>query len=376
MPVQKKRRTAGSVIASVFLSLLLIGPLTAGVIWWETRDLLSEEGIKYCLDSIEPEKIRLSDIGSGGEGTLLDKLAVSLNEVFGSGAVTASELKEKLEASTLKPFIAREIGGVLEDFKNGTSRAAVTPEELTEFVEENMALFSDLIPAVSDEELAAAADMAAAGGAAESGFTEVIQDYLKKHDPPKKYEAMVRTFQETGKIEEKDRDLLIEFMKNDLIPGVYKDKISEKLAETDLGKLNTAYLRSQLGHSEEKFLGRAFSMLPLYALIGFCAVLVLLYFVADRHIVGDAFIGIGALLLTVCGALTAAGLLHPGQEAFWQRLAEENYLAYCLSGAFLRFHEMRNLTVAGIGLGLVLIGMILNGISRLRSMKSEKPVWE
>ena len=372
MSGQKKRRTAGSVIASVFLSILLLVPLTAGIFWWELRDIFSEKGIEYCLDRIDPEKIRLSDIGAGGTGTLLDKLAGSVNEMFGYEAVTAPVLKEKLEASTLKPFLAREAGDIFEDLKHGTSLAALTPEEISAFVEENWSLFADLIPAVSEEVLAEAADMAVAGDAADSGFAEVVRDYLKKHDPPEKYDGMIRTFQETGKIEEEDRELLTEFMKDYLIPGMYQDQISEKLTAKEIKTLNTAYLRSQMGPEAENIIGTAFSLLPGLALLGIIFILVLLYFAADRHIPGDAFIGIGALMITVCGALAALGSFDPAQSTLRQ-LAEENYFAYCLTKAFLGFHQTRNLIIAGTGLGLVALGIILNGRSRRRSRQSDQP---
>ena len=153
---------------------------------------------------------------------------------------------------------------------------------------------------------------------------------------------------------------------------MYKDQISEKLAEEMPKDLNTAYLRRQMGAEEERVLDTVFSMLPGYILIAVIAVLVLLSYVADRHIVGDAFIGIGALLITVCGPLAASGALHPERSTFWQGLAEENYFAYSLSEAFLGFHQTRNLTAAGIGLGLVIFGIIVNTLSRRRARQNDQ----
>ena len=373
MSGQKKRRTAGSVIVSVFLSILLLAPLTVGVLWWELRDILSQEGIAYCLDRIELDEIKLSDVGTGGKGTLLDKLTESVNKAFGSEVVSTADMKEKIEGSTVKSFIAREAGDIFEDFKNGTSKAAVAPEELAAFVEENWHLFEDLLPTFSEKNLEAAADYVIAGDV-DGEFKEIVEDHLKRHDPDKKYDGMIRTFRETGKVEEKDRALLIEFLKNELFPGMYKDQISEKLVEEMPRDLNTAYLRRQMKDDEERVLDTAFSMLPGYAVIALSAVLVLLYFVADRHIVGDAFIGIGALLITVCGPLAASGVLDPARNAFRQRLAEENYFAYSLTEAFLGYHRTLNLTAAGIGLGLVLFGIVLNTLSRRRARKADQLV--
>ena len=45
MSQQKKGRTAGSIIASILLSLLLILPMTLGVVLWEMRGTVSEKGI-------------------------------------------------------------------------------------------------------------------------------------------------------------------------------------------------------------------------------------------------------------------------------------------------------------------------------------------
>lgn len=373
MSEQKKRRTAGSVIASVFLSILLIAPLTLGIFWWELRDILSEKGIEYCLDSIELDEIRLSDAGIGKKGTLLDEMTESVNKALGSEVVAPSVLKEKIEASTVRSFIAREIGEILADFKKGTSSAAVTAEELAAFVEENWPLFADLIPAMPEENLEAAVDSVIAGEVNDE-FAGIFQDFLKKHDPPQKYDGMIRTFQATGAVEEKDRALLKEFLDKELIPGLYKDQFSEKLAEELPRELNTAYLRSQMKADEAKVLDTAFSLMPGAVLLGIIAVLVLLYFVADRHIPGDAFIGIGALLLTVCGPLAASGVLHPLQSFFRQHLAGVNYFAYTLSETFLEFHQTRNLIAAGAGLGLVILGIVLNGLSRRRIQHPEQPV--
>lgn len=371
MPEQRKRRTAGSVIASVFLSILLLAPLAVGVFWWELRDILSQKGIEYCLDSIELDEVKLSDVGGDGKGTLLDRMTESVNKAFGSEVVTAAEMKEKIEGSTLRSFIAREVGEILEDLKNGTSYAGLTANEIDVFVEENWHLLEDLLPSFSQKNLEVAADYVIAGEV-DANFTERLENHLKKHDPAKKYDEMIRTFRETGKVEEKDRALLIEFLKEELFPGMYKDQISEKLAEEMPKDLNTAYLRRQMGSEEEKVLDIAFSMLPGYVLIAVIAVLVLLYCVADRHIVGDAFIGIGALLITVCGPLAASGALHPERGTFWQGLAEENYFAYSLSEAFLGFHQTRNLTAAGIGLGLVIFGIIVNTLSRRRARQNDQ----
>ncbi len=299
MPGQKKRRTAGSVIASVFLSILLLAPLTLGVFWWELRDILSEKGIEYCLDSIKPEEIKFSGAGTGRGETLLDRMAESVNKVFGSKKVTADDMKEMIDGSTAKAFIAREAGDIFEDLKNGTSRAAVTAEELSAFVEENWHLLEGLFP------------------------------------------------------------------------GMYRDEIAKKLTDEVTGKLSTAYLRSEMEDEGEKIVGTAFSALPGYAAIGIIAVLVLLYFVADRHIPGDAFIGIGALLLTVCGPLAAAGVLHPLDKLFRRYLTEGEYLARSVSNAFLEFHQTRNLTAAVIGLCLVILGLVLNGLSHRRIREAD-----
>lgn len=370
MPGQKKRRTAGSVIASVFLSILLLAPLTLGVFWWELRDVLSQKGIEYCLDSIKPEEIKISGAGTGRGETLLDRMAESVNKVFGSKKVTADDMKEMIDGSTAKAFIAREAGDIFEDLKNGTSRASVTAEELSAFVEENWHLFEGLLPSVPEEDLALAVDTVVAGEV-DPGFAETVRDYLKKHDPPKKYDGMIRTFQATGAVEEKDRDLLTEFLTKELFPGMYRDEIAKKLTDEVTGKLSTAYLRSEMEDEGEKIVGTAFSALPGYAAIGIIAVLVLLYFVADRHIPGDAFIGIGALLLTVCGPLAAAGVLHPLDKLFRRYLTEGEYLARNVSNAFLRFHQMRNLTAAVIGLCLVILGLVLNGLSRRRIREAD-----
>ncbi len=370
MSGQKKRRTAGSVIASVFLSILLLAPLTLGVFWWELRDILSQEGIEYCLDSIDLEEIKFSGGRTGREETLFDSMAESVNKLFGSKKVTAADMKEMIEGSTAKAFIVREAGDVFEDFRNGTSRAAVTAEELSAFVEENWHLLEDLIPALPEEDLAAAVDTVIAGEV-DTGFTETVQDYLKKHDTPKKYGRMIRTFQETGKIEEKDKALLTEFLTKELFPGMYKDMISEKLTEEVTVKLSTAYLRSEMEDEGEKIIDTAFSMLPGYVMIAVIAVLVLLYFVADRHIPGDAFIGIGALLMTVCGSLAASAVLHPLDKLFRQHLTEGEYLARSVSDAFLGFHRTKNLTAAVIGLCLVILGLVLNGLSRRRIREAD-----
>ena len=370
MPGQKKRRTAGSVIASVFLSILLLAPLTLGVFWWELRDILSQKGIEYCLDSIKPEEIKISGAGTGRGETLLDRMADSVNKVFGSKKVTADDMKEMIDGSTAKAFIAREAGDIFEDLKNGTSRASVTAEELSAFVEENWHLFEGLLPSVPEEDLALAVDTVVAGEV-DPGFAETVRDYLKKHDPSKKYDGMIRTFQATGAVEEKDRDLLTEFLTKELFPGMYRDEIAKKLTDEVTGKLSTAYLRSEMEDEGEKIVGTAFSALPGYAAIGIIAVLVLLYFVADRHIPGDAFIGIGALLLTVCGPLAAAGVLHPLDKIFRRYLTEGEYLARSVSNAFLGFHQTRNLTAAVIGLCLVILGLVLNGLSRRRIREAD-----
>ena len=340
MPGQKKRRTAGSVIASVFLSILLLAPLTLGVFWWELRDILSQKGIEYCLDSIKPEEIKISGAGTGRGETLLDRMADSVNKVLGSKKVTADDMKEMIDVSTAKAFIAREAGDI------------------------------GLLPSVPEEDLALAVDTVVAGEV-DPGFAETVRDYLKKHDPPKKYDGMIRTFQATGAVEEKERDLLTEFLTKELFPGMYRDEIAKKLTDEVTGKLSTAYLRSEMEDEGEKIVGTAFSALPGYAAIGIIAVLVLLYFVADRHIPGDAFIGIGALLLTVCGPLAAAGVLHPLDKLFRRYLTEGEYLARSVSNAFLGFHQTRNLTAAVIGLCLVILGLVLNGLSRRRIREAD-----
>lgn len=208
-------------------------------------------------------------------------------------------------------------------------------------------------------------------GQIDTGFAKVVDDYLENNRPGKRYDRMIRTFRETGKVEEEDRDLLIEFLKKELFPSMYKERITEKLTGEATRKLSTAYLRSEMDNTAEKAVDTAFSMLPGYVVLGVIAVLVLLYFVADRHVPGDAFIGIGALLITVCGDLALSGVLHAEQSIFWKSLAAENYFAYALSGAFLGFHQAGNLIAAAVGLALVIIGIFINVMRRRRDREPE-----
>jgi len=98
---------------------------------------------------------------------------------------------------------------------------------------------------------------------------------------------------------------------------------------------------------------------------------ILLLFVANRRIPGDAFVWIGVLLLTVCGNLAASGLLHGTKGLFWRSLAEDNYLAYALSGALLGYHQTRNLIIAAAGLGLIILGIVLNRPAHRRAREAD-----
>ena len=104
---QKKRRTAGSVIASVLLSLLLILPLTLSVILCELRSILSENGIRYYLDEADLSRISISSSYPGKNETLLDQLAASLRARAGRQPPTPEPLEKAITHSPLTPVPAR-----------------------------------------------------------------------------------------------------------------------------------------------------------------------------------------------------------------------------------------------------------------------------
>ena len=360
---QKKRRTAGSVIASVLLSLLLILPFTLSVILCELRSILSENGIRYYLDEADLSRISISFSYPGKNETLLDQLAASLRESAGSELLTAEQLEKLIKHSTIKPFLAREIGEIIEDFKKGTSRASVTVEELAELVDDNWELLEKFLPESEKSEIGILADEAAAGRT-DPSLLEAVREYRKQRTVPAMYTALLQTLDQSGGIKAGDRDLLLSFLQDELLPFLYKKQIAAALTEKMPAELNTAHLRSQLKSDEQKMVDMAFSRVPVYLLLAICALLCLLYGIADRHIPGDACIGIGALALTVFGPLAAAGLRYAAQGAAWLPLIQRDYLPAFLSGAFLGFHKTANLIGAAAGLGLLTIGIVLNAATR------------
>ena len=365
MPNQTKRRTAGSVVASVILSLLLLGPLTLTVVLWELRSTVSEAGIRYYLDELDVSRVEISGPGIGKQ-PLLDYLTDALNESMGREIFTAKKLKKLVNNSGLKSFLSREIGDFAEDFKNGTSTARVTREELRKLIEKNGETIRAFLMTEVDEELTQAVDAAIAGHM-DAGFLSGLRDFIRTHTVDGKYSAMLGRIETSGSVQAGDRDLLLDFLQNEYLSTTLLDSMTEGIPEDSLKRLSTAYLREQMGSEASRVMDIAFSLLPFYILLGICAFFILLYFIADRHIPGDAFIGIGALLVTVLGPMAVSGLLYTSGSEAWMALHRGIYLSAYFSGAFSGFNLTANLIGAGVGLGLIALGIILNIATRRRA---------
>ena len=337
-----KRRTAGSVIASVLLSILLLVPLTLGVLLLEVRGVLSQDGVRYYLDEIELEKLDLAELGTGRKGNLLDDITNSINENLEDRKFTADEVKDLIERSTVKEFLAREIGEIFEDLKWGRTKAAVTADELMKLVEKNWKLIEPFVLEAIGDEMTQAADMAVRGYM-DPDLLADLKEFRKTHETDPKYDKMLKTIETTGRIDAGDKDLFLEFIKDELVAKSLKEEISEKIQEEMDEELSTASIRKDMDPDALKAVDTAFSIVPVIALAGICALFVLLYFVADRHIPGDAFIGIGAQLVTVIGPFALAGWMYGSMNKAWQGMCGGNYLASYLVGAFEGYHLKVNL---------------------------------
>ena len=360
---RKKRRTAGSVIASVFLSILLLVPMFLCIVLWEVRGIVSEEGMRYFLDEIKPEKIELSDLDPGESGTLLEAITDSVNESLKEQAVTPDEVGELLKNPSLKEFLSRELGDIAEDFKTGRSNAAVTKEELIRLAEKNWSLIEPLFISQMMDQITGAVD-AAAAGYMEAELREALLDYRKTHPEASKYTGMLETLDKTGGIKPADRDLFEEYITKEYLSGYFKESLPETIPDDATERLNTVYLRSEIPQEASRIMNTAFSMVPVYLLLGICAIFCLLYFIADRHIPGDAFIGIGALLVTLIGPLAIAGLFYTGHMNAWVSLNGGSYATAFFSGFFPGFQLKTNLIGAGAGLGMIVLGIVINLLTR------------
>ncbi len=361
-----KRRTAGSVIASVLLSVLLLLPMILGVFLAELRAVMSQEGVGYYLDRIQLGRIDASELYPGKKGSLLDDLVDTVNENLKGEQLSAEKVEELIEETGVKPFLAREIGEILEDLKTGRTEAAVTPREVTALIEKNWSLFEPMALAEVEEEMNAAVDLAAAGKM-DPDYRQAILEYRKAYGADPKYDTMLNTIESTGGIRAADRDLLLEFTRDELLSRSLKEELSETVNKEMTSNLSTAYIRSQMQSDERKALDTVFSIVPVLILVGICAVLIILYFVADRHIPGDAFIGIGSLLVTVLGPLACVGCLYTGLENAWLNLCGGNYLVSYVVGAFEGFHLKANLIGAAAGLGMIVLGIVINTVTRRRT---------
>ena len=370
MSQQKKGRTAGSIIASILLSILLILPMTLGVVLWEMRSTVSEKGIRYFLDEVDWSRINLSEFDSGKKGSVIDALTEALNNSLKSERFTSADVETLISSPSIKTFLSREIGELAGDLKTGRSTASVTKEEIGQLVEENWDLFEPVFTAEVEPEITKTVDDAAAGKM-DPGFRKEFLAFSKNYSTDQKYARMLKEIEETGNIRKEDRDLLYDFVKNEYFVRMFKANLSSFIPDEMTKQLSTAHLRSQLPEDQAGLINTALSNLPFILLLAFCAVFCLLYFLANRRIIGDAFIGLGALLVTILLPLAIAGLRFALRSESWLRSFEGSQLAGYLSGAFTGFHLTGNLICAVIGLGMMVLGIILNAKAAKQTPQSD-----
>ena len=358
---EKKGRTVGSVIFSVLLSILLLAPLALTILLWEVRGIVSEAGFRHLLQELDPGRIDLAEFDPSETGTLFEVLAERINAQMEDQTVTPAALEDAVRRSSLKDFLAQEAGEFAEDLKKGTSHASVTEEELMQLIDENWSVIEPFLPGELEEQVTAAAD-AAAAGYMDPELGKVLKAHREAHKAAPKYEDMLDHLEKTGALRPEERDLFLDYLKNDYLPAFIRQSIAEGLPE-EFGRLNTDYLRNQIPDDAAGIVNLAFSMLPVLILLGGCALLALLYFVADRHVPGDALIGIGALLMTVMSPLIVAGLIFVRSKDNWIAILR-SYVSGLTSGAFAAYHLETNLIISAAGMLLVILGIIWNMLRR------------
>lgn len=373
MSSEMKGRTAGSVIASIILSLLLLIPMTLGIVLWEMRSTVSEKGVRYFLDEVEWDRIDLSELSSGQADSLFNDLTDSLNQMTGDDRFTAADVQELITAPGMKSFLSREIGDFAEDLKTGQSNASVTKEELQQLVLDNWSIFEPLFTEEAEENLREFIKDAAAGQPDPEAVSALLA-YADKYGSDEKYTEMLENLRETGTIRPEDSELLYSFFKNEYFVTMFQENASAFIPEEMTRELSTTYMRSQIPPEESRIINAALSPLPFIILLAFCAVLWLIYFVANRRIIGDAFIGLGALVMTILLPLTLTGYGFTSLRERWLSAYDGNYLRNFISGAFSGYHLKTNLILTAAGLVMIILGIILNVNQRKKRTETELTV--
>ena len=357
-----RRRTAGSVIISILLTVILLLTFTVLAVFYELRSTLSPEGISYMLDRFDPSRVQMSELDPSESGTLLDPLADSINESLGGQAITAADLKVILEKSTLKSTISREAGDIAEDFKAGKSTASFTEAEMSQFLDENWDYIKDLIPKEGIDSIDTMPDEADSGTVDQELVNE-LQKYIDTHQVDPQYQAALDAYKATGKLPDGARESLKGLITDDIMGGEVKEFLKTDLYEEMGAKLSTQFIRSQMDDSTNMIVDTAFSMTPIYVLIGINAFIILLYLLANHRIIGDAFIGVGTVPIWVCGAMAGGGILSRFMPERWAGIVKEGgYLAANLLGSFLQESFRLNTLAMAVGAGLILFGIIVNAV--------------
>ena len=123
-------------IASVLLSLLLIGSLIATALVIDGQRLTDQESVTKVVDSVLQDTS--SEAAESTRENLVDLVVAEMKARGGEKmTVTKEQVLEFLDNSDAEDFMSEKIAGFVTDFVNGTEETTLRKSEVIEVLEEN-----------------------------------------------------------------------------------------------------------------------------------------------------------------------------------------------------------------------------------------------
>lgn len=131
----KKRKSAGLVVLSIFLGIILFFLVVGTILIVGFRSFSSESAIKEMVESVDIAGIDISQITGAENQQLEDYIYEAANETL-PGTLTKQEVRDILESPNTKDYIAEMISGSLDSMLTGSGKVEISSDDLISLVED------------------------------------------------------------------------------------------------------------------------------------------------------------------------------------------------------------------------------------------------